>query len=478
MKFPDNFLWGGATAANQFEGAWDVDGKGVSVPDVITNGSHTNPRRIEPSLSSEYLYPSHEAVDFYHHYEEDIALFAEMGFKVFRMSINWTRIFPTGEEREPNEKGLGFYDKVFDCCKKHNIEPLVTLCHYELPYALVEKYNGWLGRPVIDLFVKHCKVLFERYQDKVKYWLTFNEVNCAALYTGVMQSTNNFRGFHGSLKDLEDKPQERFQALHHQFVASAIITKYAHEHYPHFQMGCMIGFLGYYPHTCNPDDVLAAQQQMQMVNWFSSDIQLRGYYPSYSNRYFQENNISVQFAEGDKEILKAGTVDFYTFSYYMTFCASADPNVEITAGNLLGGARNPYLKVSDWGWQIDPKGLRWSLNEIYDRYQVPIMIVENGLGAYDKKSEDGKIHDDYRIEYMRRHIEQMAEAVTDGVDLIGYTPWGCIDLVSLSTGEMAKRYGMIYVNKFDDGTGDLSRERKDSFYWYQKVIATNGADLS
>lgn len=367
---------------------------------------------------------------------------------------------------------------MFDCCKKHNIEPLVTLCHYELPYALVEKYNGWLGRPVIDLFVKHCKVLFERYQHKVKYWLTFNEVNCATLYTGVFQSTNNIRGFHGSLKDLEDKPGERFQALHHQFVASAIITRYAHEHYPHFRMGCMIGFLGYYPHTCNPDDVLAAQQQMQMTNWFSSDIQLRGYYPSYSNRYFRENNISIQFAEGDKKILKAGTVDFYTFSYYMTFCASVDPDVEITAGNLLGGARNPYLEVSDWGWQIDPKGLRWSLNEIYDRYQVPIMIVENGLGAHDKKSEDGKIHDDYRIEYMRRHIEQMAEAVADGVDLIGYTPWGCIDLVSLSTGEMAKRYGMIYVNKFDDGTGDLSRERKDSFYWYQKVIATNGEDLS
>ena len=477
MGFPENFLWGGATAANQFEGGWQEDGKGVSVPDIITGGSHTVSRRIEPSLSDEYWYPSHEAIDFYHHYEEDIALFAEMGFKIFRMSINWTRIFPTGMEEEPNEEGLAFYDKVFACLKKYNIEPLVTLCHYELPYALSEKYNGWVSREVIDLFVKHCKVLFERYQDQVKYWLTFNEINCATLYTGTMQSINNFNGQTGPYKDFKDDVQGRFQGLHHQFVASAIVTKYAHEHYPQFQMGCMIGFLPYYGHTCNPDDQLLAQQTMQMVDYFSSDVQLRGYYPSYSKRYFKENNIQITFAPEDEQILREGCVDFYTFSYYMTFCAANDPNVEITAGNLLGGARNPYLEVSDWGWQIDPKGLRWSLNEIYDRYQVPLMIVENGLGAYDKKDEDGLIHDDYRIAYMRKHIEQMAEAIEDGVDLIGYTPWGCIDLVSLSTGEMAKRYGMIYVNKFDDGTGDLSRERKDSFFWYQKVIASNGEDL-
>jgi 6-phospho-beta-glucosidase len=477
MKFPDNFLWGGAVAANQCEGAWNVDGKGISVPDIITGGSHTVPRRIEPALTSDYLYPSHEAIDFYHRYEEDIALFAEMGFKVFRTSINWTRIFPTGEEAEPNEKGLIFYDKVFDCCKEYGIEPLVTISHYELPYELVEKYNGWTDRRLIDLFMKYCKVIFERYKDKVKYWLTFNEINAGTLYTGTMSTTNNFQGFKGSLSDLPDRPQERYQALHHQFVASAQVVQYAHENYPDFQMGCMIGYLGYYPYTCNPDDALAALKQNQMVNWFCSDVQVRGKYPSYSNRYFKENGISIQMEPGDLDTIAGGTVDFYTFSYYMTFCLSTDPNVEITPGNLLGGAKNPYLEASDWGWQIDPKGLRWSLNEIYDRYQIPLMVVENGLGAYDKKSEDGKIHDDYRIEYMRQHIEQMAEAIADGVDLIGYTPWGCIDLVSLSTGEMAKRYGMIYVNKFDDGTGDLSRERKDSFFWYQKVIASNGEIL-
>ncbi len=478
MRFPENFLWGGAVAANQCEGAWDVDGKGVSVPDVITGGSHTTPRRIEPGMDTQYWYPSHEAIDFYHRYEEDIALFAEMGFKCFRLSVNWTRIFPTGEETEPNEKGLAFYDRVFDCCRKYGMEPLVTISHYELPYALVEKYNGWTDRRLIDFYMNFCRVIFARYEGKVRYWLTFNEINAGTLYTGTMSTTNNFRGFHGSLTDLKDNPKERYQALHHQFVASARAVTYAHENYPEYKMGCMIGYLGYYPHTCSPNDVLAAQQQMQMVDWFCSDVQVRGYYPSYSRRYFMEHGIKIRLEPGDEAELQAGTVDFYTFSYYMTFCVSTDPNVEATAGNLLGGAKNPYLKVSDWGWQIDPKGLRWCLNEIYDRYQIPVMIVENGLGAYDQKSEDGKIHDDYRIEYMRQHIEQMAEAVADGVELMGYTPWGCIDLVSLSTGEMAKRYGMIYVNKFDDGTGDLSRERKDSFYWYKKVIASNGEDLS
>ena len=478
MKFPDNFLWGGAVAANQCEGAWNVEGKGVSVPDVITAGSHTSPRRIEPGFNTEYLYPSHEAIDFYHHYEEDMALFAEMGFKVFRLSINWTRIFPTGEEPEPNEAGLAFYDKVFDCCRKYDMEPLVTISHYELPYALVEKYNGWTDRRLIGLYMKYCRVIFERYQQKVRYWLTFNEINAGTLYTGTMSTTNNFKGFHGSLADLEDKPAQRYQAVHHQFVASARAVKYAHEHFPHFKMGCMIGFLGYYPYTCNPDDVLGALKQKQMVDWFCSDVQVRGRYPSYSRRFFEEHGISIEMEPGDAAELAQGTVDFYTFSYYMTFCLSTDSKVEQTTGNLLGGAKNPYLKTSDWGWQIDPKGLRWCLNEIYDRYQIPLMVVENGLGAYDKKSEDGKIHDDYRIEYMRQHIEQMGEAIADGVDLMGYTPWGCIDLVSLSTGEMAKRYGMIYVNKFDDGTGDLSREKKDSFKWYKKVIASNGEDLS
>lgn len=478
MKFPENFLWGGAVAAHQCEGGWNEDGKGIGVPDIITSGSHTVPRRVDSSLGPELFYPTHEAIDFYHHYEEDIALFAEMGFKVFRLSINWPRIFPAGEEEKANEKGLAYYDKVFDCCRKHHIEPLVTISHYELPYALVEKYNGWADRRLIDLYMNYCKVIFERYKDKVKYWLTFNEINCGTLFTGTTIAISTVQGYTGPSLEAPVTMQTRYQALHHQFVAAARAVNYAHENYPQFKMGNMIAFLPDYPYTCNPDDVLAVQSNMRMVNWFCSDVQVRGSYPSYSRRFFAENNVEIKMEPGDLEELKKGTVDFYTFSYYMTFCVSTDPSVECAAGNLLGGAKNPYLKASDWGWQIDPKGLRWTLNEIYDRYQIPLMVVENGLGAHDVKAEDGRIHDEYRIDYLRQHIEQMGEAIADGVDLIGYTPWGCIDLVSLSTGEMAKRYGFIYVNKFDDGTGDLRRERKDSFYWYQKVIATNGGDLS
>lgn len=476
--FCENFLWGGATAANQYEGAWDADGKGPSVSDMCTNGSHTTPKRVTPEFEEGTLYPSREATDFYHHYKEDIALAAEMGFKVFRMSINWTRIFPTGMEEEPNEAGLAFYDKVFDELRSHQIEPLVTISHYEIPYGLVEKYNGWYSREVIDCFVRYCEVIFARYQNKVKYWLTFNEINSGTMPMGAILSLGTVKGYSGPVNAVADEKQIRYQALHHQFIASARVVKLAHEKYPRFQMGNMTLFATSYPYTCNPDDVLKNQNVMRSMNWFVSDIQVRGYYPSYADRFFEENGIVIKKEPGDDEILKEGTVDFFTFSYYMSVCQSADPQVlEKAGGNLIGGVSNPYLKASDWGWQIDPKGLRYTLNEIYDRYQIPLMVVENGLGAYDKLEEDGSIHDPYRIDYLRQHIEQMAEAVKDGVDLMGYTPWGWIDVVSASTGEMAKRYGFVYVDKYDDGTGDLSRRRKDSFFWYQKVIASNGTDL-
>lgn len=476
--FCDGFLWGGACAANQFEGAWNAGGKGPSVSDMCTNGTHTSPKWITTAIRPDRLYPSHEAVDFYHRYEEDIALFAEMGFKTFRTSINWTRIFPTGEEAMPNETGLAFYDKVFDCCKKHGIEPLVTISHYELPYALVEKYNGWEDRRLIGFFLNYCKTIFARYRDKVRLWLTFNEINSGVMPMGAILSTGTIRGYEGPVTEVPDKPQERFQALHHQFVASALAVAYAHEKYPRFKIGNMSIFATMYPLTCDPDDVVACQREMQMTNWFCSDVQVRGEYPYYSKRFFDENNIHVITEKEDAEILKRGTVDFYTCSYYMSNCITTHGQDKKSSGNLVWGSKNPYLKSSDWGWQIDPKGLRWSLNEIYSRYKIPLMVVENGLGAYDKINEDGAVHDNYRIDYLRQHIEQMAEAVKDGVDLIGYTPWGCIDLVSASTGEMAKRYGFIFVNKFNDGSGDLSRERKDSFYWYKKVIASNGEDLS
>lgn len=475
--FRKDFLWGGATAANQYEGAWDADGKGPSVSDMCTNGSHTTPKRVTPVFEEETLYPSREATDFYHHYKEDIALFAEMGFKVFRLSIAWTRIFPTGMEKEPNEAGLAFYDKVFDECKKNGIEPLVTISHYEMPYALVEICNGWEGRECVDYYMKYCQTIFERYKNKVKYWLTFNEINAGTMPMGNVLSLGTIKGYSGPINQVPDKPQVRFQALHHQFVASAKAVKLAHEKYPQFKMGNMSLFATMYPFTCSPDDMVETQKQMQMTNWFCSDIQVRGAYPYYAARYFEENGIKIKMEPEDEDILKEGTVDFYTFSYYMSNCVSTNSEKAKSSGNLMGGVKNPYLKSSDWGWQIDPKGLRYTLNEIYGRYGIPLMVVENGLGAYDKLEEDGSIHDDYRIDYLREHILQMKEALKDGVDLMGYTPWGCIDLVSASTGEMAKRYGFIYVDKYDDGTGDLERRKKDSFTWYQNVIKTNGEEL-
>lgn len=479
MRFPDHFLWGGAVAANQIEGAWNVDGKGPSVSDMCTSGSPANPKWITRSIHPDRVYPSHEAADFYHHYEEDIAMLGEMGFKVFRLSINWTRIFPTGLEEEPNEKGLQFYDRVFACCKKHGIEPLVTISHYEMPYALVEKYNGWYSRELIGLYMKYCRVIFERYQHSVKYWLTFNEINVGAGNPlGATISLGTVQGYEGPCVQAPDDLQTRYQALHHQFVASAKAVIYAHAHYPQFKMGNMICFLTRYPYTCDPADVLATQKEMRRLDWFCSDVMCRGEYPFYAKRFFREHNITLQVEPGDLEILKRGTVDFYTHSFYQTSCITTHSGAEVSAGNMSGGAKNPYLESSEWGWQIDAIGLRYALNEIYDRYRLPIMIVENGLGARDVVELDGSIHDPYRISYLRAHIEQMAEAIDDGVDLIGYTSWGPIDLVSASTGEMSKRYGFIYVDKQDDGSGTLKRLRKDSFYWYKNVIATNGEDLS
>lgn len=475
--FREDFLWGGATAANQYEGAWNLDGKGPSVSDMCTNGSHATPKRITPVFEDGTLYPSREATDFYHHYKEDIALFAEMGFKVFRMSIAWTRIFPTGMEKEPNEKGLEFYDKVFDECHKYGIEPLVTISHYEMPYGLVEAYNGWEGRECIDCYYRYCEAIFERYKDKVKYWLTFNEINAGTMPMGSVLSVGTIKGYSGAINNVPDNAQQRFQGLHHQFIASAKVVKLAHDKYPQFKMGNMSILATMYPYTCNPDDIIATQRSMQIMNWYCADVQVRGEYPYYAKRYWKENNLSIKMEEGDIDILKEGCVDFFTFSYYMTNCVSTDESVANSSGNIMGGVKNPYLEASDWGWQIDPKGLRYTLNEVYGRYQIPIMVVENGLGAYDKVEEDGSINDDYRIDYLRKHIEQMAEAVKDGVDLMGYTPWGCIDLVSASTGEMAKRYGFIYVDKYDDGTGTLARSKKKSFDWYKKVISTNGEEL-
>ena len=469
--FRDDFLWGGACAANQFEGAWDVDGKGASVPDMCTNGSHTSPKWVTTSIRPDRLYPSHEAIDFYHHYEEDIALFAEMGFKTFRTSINWTRIFPTGMETEPNEKGLEFYDKVFDCCKKHGIEPLVTISHYELPYALVEKYNGWASRELIEFYMNYCKAIFERYKDKVKYWLTFNEIN--------MLLHMPFMGAGLLFAPGENVQQVKYQAAHHELVASAKAVKLAHAIMPDAMVGCMLAAGQFYPRTCAPADVQAAAEA-DRDNYFFIDAQARGAYPVWAEKRMERAGVQLDWEPGDRETLAEGTVDFISFSYYAILSGAASlEGKAVNDGNVVRSVKNPYLQTSQWGWAIDPLGLRITMNMMYDRYQKPLFLVENGLGAHDTVEPDGSVHDDYRIDYLRAHIEQMEKAINeDGLPLMGYTTWGPIDLVSASTGEMKKRYGFIYVDKDNEGKGTLARSRKDSFYWYKKVIASDGEDLA
>ena len=483
-KFPEGFLWGGAVAANQIEGAWNADGKGPSIADHITAGTKSSPRRFTKEIRSGESYPSHEAIDFYHHYKEDIALLAEMGCKVFRLSIAWSRIFPNGDEKVPNQAGLAFYRNVFTECKKYGMEPLVTLSHYEMPYHLCEAYGGWRNRQVIDFFLRYCETVFTEYKDLVHYWLTFNEMNTLVsrfgnvLCGGILPEDG--ADLFGMLRGTPETPREmsaRFTALHHQFVAGAKAVTLAHSINPDNKVGCMLSAAGVYPYTCSPDDVLDAQRQMNRSNWFCGDVCVKGRYPYFMNRFFRENNIVIAGEPEDEETIKAGTVDFFSFSYYCSRCASADEKVKQEAGNMMMGAKNPYLPTSEWGWTIDPKGLRYLLNEIYTRYEIPIMIVENGLGAVDEIAQDGSIHDTYRIEYLREHILQMREAIADGVDLIGYTPWGCIDLVSASTGEMKKRYGFVYVDKNDDGTGTMTRKKKDSFAWYKRCIETNGESV-
>ena len=466
MAFKNGFLWGGAVAANQLEGAYNVDGKGLSIADVLRGGNVNTPRVIDENGPIEGMnYPSWEAIDFYHRFEGDIELFAQMGFKCFRTSIAWSRIFPQGDESEPNEAGLAFYDRLFDCMLKHNIEPVITLSHFEMPLGLVTKYGGWTNRKCIDFFVRFAKVCFERYQNKVKYWMTFNEINSPIL----------IRNY------LPDYPKEAvrasLQSLHHQFVASARAVRAAHRINPEMMVGAMLAGVCSYPLTSNPDDVLANQRRLQDEFFYSGDTMARGAYPYYAKRLWEEYDVTLSTEPQDFVDLSEGKVDMVTFSYYSTSCITTDESAEKAKGNFTTGAKNPYLKYSEWGWSIDGKGLRYFLNELYGRYGLPLMVVENGLGAVDELEADGSVHDPYRIAYTREHVLAMKEALEDGVQLLGYTYWGCIDLVSASTGEMKKRYGFIYVDRNNDGSGTCKRYKKDSFYWYQKVIATNGEDV-
>lgn len=473
MGFSENFLWGGALAANQCEGAYNADGRGLASADYLPAGKQrfllsAGELHLD-ELDKDSYFPARDGVDFYHHYKEDIALFAEMGFKVLRISISWTRIYPKGDEKEPNEKGLAFYQAVFEECKKYGIEPLVTIAHFDVPAHCIKEYGGWRSPIMIDLYKKYAETIMKRYKGLVKYWITFNEIN--------MLLHLPYIGGGIIFEDNENKDQIKYQAGHHQLVASAWATKIAHEIDSENKVGCMLAAGQTYPYSCDPKDVFEAMQQDE-ENYFFIDVQVRGAYPNYAKKKLERLNIKLNITEGQSLLLKENTVDFVSFSYYASRCASKEhQNVDKTDGNVFASLKNPYLKTSQWGWQIDPLGFRITMNSLYDRYQKPLFVVENGLGAVDEV-EDGKINDEYRIDYLSQHIQAMKDAVElDGVELMGYTSWGCLDLISASTGEMKKRYGYIYVDKDNEGNGTYERIRKASFFWYKEVIASNGESL-
>ncbi|WP_373153961.1 6-phospho-beta-glucosidase [Clostridium sp. AUH-JLR23] len=474
MKMKASFLWGGAVAAHQVEGGWRDGGKGINVSDIMTVGSHASPRKITPVIDENEFYPNHEAIDFYHRYKEDIALFKEMGFKCFRTSISWARIFPQGDEEQPNEAGLKFYDDLFDELLKNDIQPVITLSHFEMPYGLVTKYGGWRNRQLITFFERFARVCFERYKDKVKYWMTFNEINNQANYqSDISVLTNSGILF----QEGEDKEEIVYQASLYELIASAKAVKIAHDINPDFMVGCMMAMTPIYPYSCSPDDMLKAVGANHKRFWYL-DVHARGKIPAYMQSFFKRKGYHLDITEEDIATLKDGCVDYIGFSYYMSFTTKGDGNEYLDYNEATDLCDNPYISKTKWGWPIDAKGLRYTLNWLYDRYQLPTFIVENGFGAIDVLEDNNQVHDQYRINYLKEHIEQMKKAIEiDGVDVLGYTVWGCIDCVSFSTGEMKKRYGFIYVDKNNDGSGTLKRYKKDSFEWYKQVIASQGDKL-
>lgn len=477
MKLSDDFLWGGAIAANQVEGAFDEDGRGLANVDVMPAGKTRYAvgygKRKMLSFEAGYTYPAKTGIDFYHRYKEDIALFAQAGFKVLRLSIAWTRIFPKGDEDTPNEAGLQFYENVFRECRRYGIEPLVTITHFDLPIHLIQSYGGWRSRKTIECYEKLVRVLFQRYREYVKYWITFNEINCIFHFP--------FMGAGLYFENGENERAIEYQAMHHQLLASAMATKIGHEINPENKIGCMMAAGVTYPYSCRPNDVWEAML-LDKKDMIPIDVQVFGEYSSFAVKQMQKAGFHLALNDADARLLKENTVDFVSFSYYASRCFSSDPAMQKTSGNSSQTVKNPYLASSQWGWQIDPLGLRITMNALYDRYRKPLFIVENGLGARDVAiaGEDGvlRIEDDERIDYLRAHIRSMMDAVNeDGVELWGYTIWGCIDLVSASSGEIAKRYGIIYVDYDDEQQGTMNRYKKKSFDWYRRVIASNGEVL-
>ena len=484
INFPDGFLWGGAISASQAEGAYLQDGKGLDTQDLRyfdaawtaderkeKSNRRMNGEKFNRALSDTDIehYPFRWGIDFYNKWEEDLALFDELGMKVFRLSVNWARIYPNGDDEQPNRKGLDHYRRIFEECKKRGIKLFVTILHYNIPVNLVLKYGGWKSRTTVDCYVKYARTLFKEFGELVDYWLPFNEINAG-----------KFNPYNGAclIEDQEDNLDGAiFQCLYHQFVANAMVVKLAKEMLKEPMIGCMIARFTTYPADCRPENVMQMILDDQYSNWFYTDVMVRGFYPEYMNRYFKQFGIRVDVMPGDMELLRENTANFVAFSYYMSLVSSVEQGLEKTSGNLIMGFKNPFLEASDWGWQIDPVGLRITLNQVYDRYHLPVFIAENGLGAYDQVSDDGKVHDPYRIEYMKEHVKQLKEAIGDGVDVVGYTPWGIIDLVSCGPMEMSKRYGVIYVDRDDRGEGTNARIKKDSFEWYRKCIASNGEEL-
>ena len=495
-RFPENFLWGGATSAAQIEGARCEDGKGLSHLDYVffrgakipCNFMLTQDLQRARAQEATLNFPNRRGIDFYHRYKEDIALLAEMGFKSFRMSISWTRLFPTGREEKPNPEGVEFYHRVFRELHKYGIEPLVTMIHYELPIGFVDECNGWESPTIIPYCVKYLKFLIDEYKDEVTYWLTFNEINMVTAVPwlgggilldrdGAIEVPKTFRPFGPMPPKLEERwNQASHQALHHQFIASALLVKYAHDTAPRCKIGNMFNLHHLYPETPSPRDAFRAHEETE-YNMFFCDVMAGGAYPAWILSYYKRHNIHIDWYENCEQILAEGKVDFISLSYYLSTIVTGDPERQERIGSFIRRLQNPYIETSEFGWQIDPTALRISLNELRDRFSLPIYIVENGLGAFEELGEDKTVHDDYRIAYLRRHIDAIGQAIEDGVDVIGYTPWGCIDLVSCSLVSMSKRYGFVYVDADDEGNGSYDRYRKDSFYWYKKVIASNGEDL-
>lgn len=467
-----DFLYGVGTSASQIEGAYAVDGKGLSMADLLPANKKKRFSCVQDGSfalanydTQQEYYPTHNAIDFYHTYKDDIRLLAGLGINSIRISIMWSRIFPTGEENEPNEAGLTFYKSVVDECLKYGLEPIVTISHFDIPVHLIKKYGGWASRKMIDAYLKLCQVLFTTFKNKVHYWITFNEIN--------MILHLPFVGGGLCFKEGENKEQKMYQAAHYQLVASSAATNLAHQIDPKNNIGCMLAAGEVYPFSCNPDDILAALQKNR-EQYFFSDIQVRGYYPSYARELFDQKQIKLDILPEDNEILK-NTVDFVSLSYYSSRCVSVDPKIQqnITNGNAFASVKNPYLDVSDWGWQIDPVGFRITLNNLYDRYQKPLMVVENGLGAMDKLTSEQEVHDTYRIDYLQKHLSALQDSQKDGVDLIGYMAWSGIDSVSASTGEMSKRYGFLYVDYDNSGQGSGKRVKKDSYFWFKNWLTKN-----